>query len=124
MARVLKLLRRIMSRSQVSEESGLALRAASWPRQRPPPLSTGDPCRLAEHGHKRHPPHVIPGKALTEDAPGCAGHDVLPVVQLPDVLPHVGAPDAGVALHVHVVPQSEQALAGTQRRLRSPLTPP
>lgn len=37
---------------------------------------------------------------------------MLPIVQLPDVLPDVGAPDAGVALDVHVVAQSEQALGG------------
>lgn len=49
-------------------------------------------------------------KALTEDAPRCAGNNVLPVVQLPDVLPHVGAPDARMALDIHVVTQSKQAL--------------
>lgn len=35
---------------------------------------------------------------------------MLPVVQLPDVLPDVGAPNAGMALHVHVIPQSKQTL--------------
>lgn len=57
-----------------------------------------------------HTARLLQTKALTKDTPGCASHNVLPVVQLPDVLPHVGAPDAGVALDVHVVPQSEQAL--------------
>jgi hypothetical protein len=47
---------------------------------------------------------------LTKDAPWRACDNVLPIVQLPDVLPDVGAPDAGMALHIHVVPQSEQAL--------------
>lgn len=35
---------------------------------------------------------------------------MLPVVQLPDVLPNVGPPDAGVTLDVHVVSQSQQHL--------------
>lgn len=37
-------------------------------------------------------------------------HHMLAVVQLPDVLAHVGASDAGVTLDIHVVSQSQQHL--------------
>ena len=47
---------------------------------------------------------------ITEDTPRCASDNVLSVVQFPDVLPHIGAPDAGMALDIHVVTQSKQAL--------------
>lgn len=39
-----------------------------------------------------------------------ARHDMLAVVQFPDVLPEVGAADAGVALHVHVVSEGQHDL--------------
>lgn len=44
---------------------------------------------------------------------------MLPVVQLPDVLPHIGAPDAGMALDVHVVTQREQALNSNEAHVRA-----
>ena len=37
---------------------------------------------------------------------------MLPVVQLPDVLPHVGSSYAGMALHTHIVPQCKNHLKG------------
>ena len=37
-------------------------------------------------------------------------HHMLAVVQLPDVLTHIGASDAGMTLDVHVVSQSQQHL--------------
>merc|ERR1719295_1176216 len=36
--------------------------------------------------------------------------DVLPIIQFPDVLPEVGAPNAGVALHIHVIPKCQHHL--------------
>ena len=36
--------------------------------------------------------------------------DVLPIVQFPDVLPKVGPPNAGVTLHIHVVPKCQHHL--------------
>lgn len=47
---------------------------------------------------------------LTKDTPRCASDNMLSVVQFPDVLPHVGASDTGMALDVHVVTQSKQTL--------------
>ena len=35
---------------------------------------------------------------------------MLPVVQLADVLPHIGAPNAGMALHAQVVTESQYHL--------------
>lgn len=42
-------------------------------------------------------------------------HHVLTVVQFSDVLTHIGPPDAGVTLDVHVVSQSEQHLHTHER---------
>jgi hypothetical protein len=39
----------------------------------------------------------------TEDPPGRADHHVLSVIELLDVLPHVGPSDAGKRLDVHVI---------------------
>lgn len=47
---------------------------------------------------------------LTKHSARGAGHNVLPIIQFADILPHVGAPDAGVALHVHVVSQGQEPL--------------
>lgn len=73
-------------------------------------LSTG-------YNTARH--RLLETKALTEDTPGGAGDHVLPVVQLPDVLAHVGAADAGMALDVHVVAQGKQSLDSNKGHVRA-----
>lgn len=90
--------------NQVQEELDRRVRGRSGHSRDLPPLPTSDPAQTGNAGNGARP-------SLTKHTPRRAGHDVLPVVQLPDVLPHVGAPDAGVALHVHVVAEREQALA-------------
>lgn len=44
---------------------------------------------------------------LTKHPSRCPCHHVLTIVQFPDVLAHVGPPDAGVTLNIHIVAQSE-----------------
>ena len=45
-------------------------------------------------------------RSLTVDPAGCPRDNVLPIVQFPDVLSDIGATDAGMTLHTHVVTQS------------------
>lgn len=47
---------------------------------------------------------------LTEHPAWSASYNVLPVIQLSNVFPHVGASNAGVTLDVHVVSQSKKTL--------------
>ena len=42
-------------------------------------------------------------RSLTIDPARCTRDNVLPIVQFPDVFSNIGASDAGVALHTHVV---------------------
>lgn len=56
---------------------------------------------------------------LTKHPSGRPRHHVLTIVQLPDVLSHIGSSDAGVTLDVHVVSQSEQHLHKGQRPVQS-----
>ena len=81
-------------------------------------------CKLPQHSYRVHflkffsvpgPESAAPDHV--EDPARGAGHDVLPVVELPDVLAEVGAADAGVALHVHVVTQSQHHLGGKVRSI-------
>lgn len=71
-----------------------------WERLPPQAIGRDDDSRCGSHDLLK----------LTEHTSWRARHDVLAVVKLAYVLAHVGAPDAGVTLHVHVVSQSEQHL--------------
>lgn len=52
----------------------------------------------------------LAAQTLTKYSPWCSGNHMLSIVQLPDVLTHVGPTNAGVTLNVHVVPQSKKDL--------------
>ncbi len=56
---------------------------------------------------------------LTKHTSRCPCHHVLSVVQLADVLAHVGPSNAGVTLDVHVVSQSQQHLDTQERQNQS-----
>ena len=58
---------------------------------------------LVQHQHLDVARAQVAAADHVGDAARRAGHDVLAVVELADVLADVGAADAGVALHVHVV---------------------
>jgi hypothetical protein len=53
---------------------------------------------------------ALPAVDHVDDAAGRARHDVLPVVELLDVVAEAGAADAGVALHVHEVAERQHHL--------------
>lgn len=47
---------------------------------------------------------------ITKHSAGGSCDNMLTVVELPDVLTHVRAPDTGMALDIHVVPKSKENL--------------
>lgn len=72
---------------------------------------------LVQHQHlDRSGPQHAPLDHV-EDAAGRSAHDVLTVIQLSDVLAQVCAADAGMALDVHEVTQSEDDLLDLHRQL-------
>ena len=62
--------------------------------------------RVTNSNHRNKSIMLILWRSLTIDPAGCPRDNVLPIVQFPDVLSNIGASDAGVALHAHVVTQS------------------
>ena len=59
--------------------------------------------RVQNSSYRNKPIVSILWRSLTIDPAGCTRDNVLPIVQFPDVLSDIGASDAGVALHTHVV---------------------
>ncbi|KAI1240434.1 hypothetical protein IHE44_0008857 [Lamprotornis superbus] len=47
---------------------------------------------------------------LTKHPAWSASYNMLPIIQFADILAHIGAPNAGVALYVHVVSQGQKPL--------------
>ena len=74
---------------------------------------------LVQHQHLDAAGAEGPPPDHVEDPARGAGDHVLAVVQLADVLAEVGASDAGVALHVHVVSEGEHHLLDLNCQLTS-----
>jgi hypothetical protein len=66
--------------------------------------------RLVENKHLYVTSAEVAAFDHVEHSTGCPRHDVLSVVQLPDVFTHVCASDTRVALDTHVVTQSQYNL--------------
>ena len=61
----------------------------------------------------------LPSSDHIKNSAGGSRNNMLSVVQLSDVLPEVGASNAGVALHVHVISQGKDNLLDLDGQLTS-----